>query len=33
MSYYDSTPLPEGRLAQQYLLCDHFFHGPSAVRC
>jgi phospholipase C len=27
MSYYDSTPLPEGRLAQQYLLCDHFFHG------
>ena len=27
MTYYDGTPLPEGRLAQQYLLCDHFFHA------
>jgi acid phosphatase len=27
MSYYDATLLPEGKLASQYLLCDHFFHA------
>jgi phospholipase C len=27
MSYYDATNLPEGQLAQQYTLCDHFFHA------
>jgi acid phosphatase len=27
MSYYDGTPLPEGKLASQYVLCDHFFHA------
>ena len=26
MSYYDTQSLPEGR-AQQYPLCDHFFHS------
>jgi phospholipase C len=27
MSYYDATNMPEGRLAQQYVLADNFFHG------
>jgi phospholipase C len=27
MSYYDATDLPEGKLAKQYTLCDHFFHA------
>jgi phospholipase C len=27
MSFIDATNLPEGRLAQQYTLCDNFFHG------
>ncbi len=26
MSYFDATNLPEGKLAQQYTLCDHYFH-------
>ncbi|HEX4835341.1 MAG TPA: alkaline phosphatase family protein, partial [bacterium] len=27
MSYYDATNMPEGRLAQQYVLADNFFHA------
>jgi phospholipase C len=27
MSYYDATEMPLGVLAQQYTLCDNFFHG------
>jgi phospholipase C len=27
MSYYDSNSLPEGKLAKQYTLADHFFHA------
>jgi phospholipase C len=27
LSYIDATNLPEGKLAQQYLLCDRFFHS------
>lgn len=27
MSYYDVTSLPEGRLAKEFTLCDHFFHA------
>ena len=27
MSYYDATNLPEGLLAQQYTMCDAFFHS------
>ena len=27
MSYFDATNLPEGLLAQQYTLCDNFFHA------
>ena len=27
LSYLDSTPLPEGVLAQQFTLCDKFFHS------
>jgi phospholipase C len=27
LSYLDATNLPEGQLAQQYLLCDNFFHS------
>lgn len=27
MSYYDATNYPEGKLAQQYTLGDHFFHA------
>jgi phospholipase C/phosphodiesterase/alkaline phosphatase D-like protein len=27
MSYYDATNLPEGLLAQQYTMCDGFFHS------
>jgi len=26
-SYFDATNLPEGRLAQDYTLCDNFFHS------
>lgn len=26
-SYFDATNLPEGKLAQQYTLCDNFFHS------
>ncbi|HXM58021.1 MAG TPA: alkaline phosphatase family protein [Candidatus Dormibacteraeota bacterium] len=27
MSYYDATSLPEGKLAQQYVMDDNFFHA------
>jgi phospholipase C len=27
LSYLDSTPLPEGQLAQRFTLCDRFFHS------
>jgi acid phosphatase len=27
MSYFDATNLPEGKLAQQYTMCDNFFHA------
>src|SRR5215813_13850184 len=27
LSYVDATDLPEGQLAQQYTLCDNFFHS------
>jgi len=27
MSYFDATNLPEGQLAQQYTICDNFFHS------
>src|ERR1041385_7871700 len=27
LSYIDATDLPEGRLAQQYTICDNFFHS------
>lgn len=27
LSYFDATELPEGRLAQQYTICDDFFHS------
>jgi phospholipase C len=27
LSYIDATDLPEGKLAQQYTLCDRFFHS------
>ena len=27
MSHYDATSLPEGLLAQQYTICDNFFHS------
>ena len=27
MSRYDATSLPEGALAHQFTLCDHFFHA------
>ncbi|HLH53861.1 MAG TPA: alkaline phosphatase family protein, partial [Verrucomicrobiae bacterium] len=27
LSYIDATALPEGKLAQQYTLCDRFFHS------
>ncbi|HXH64091.1 MAG TPA: acid phosphatase [Mariprofundaceae bacterium] len=27
MSYFDATDMPEGRLAQQYVLADNFFHA------
>ena len=29
LSYIDATNLPEGRLAQQYTLCDNFFHDEQ----
>ena len=27
LSYIDATDLPEGKLAQQYTMCDNFFHS------
>jgi acid phosphatase len=27
MGYFDVTDMPEGKLAQQYVLCDNFFHS------
>jgi len=27
LSYFDATELPEGKLAQQYTICDNFFHS------
>jgi phospholipase C len=27
LSHFDAVNLPEGQLAQQYTLCDHYFHG------
>ncbi len=27
LSYYDATNMPEGKLAQQYVLADNFFHA------
>jgi phospholipase C len=27
LSYLDATALPEGKLAQQYTICDNFFHS------
>src|ERR1044071_5744090 len=27
LSYVDATDLPEGKLAQQYTICDNFFHS------
>jgi phospholipase C len=27
LSYYDASQLPEGRLANDYTLCDHYFQG------
>jgi len=27
MSYYDASTMPEGLLAQQYVMCDNFFHS------
>ncbi len=27
LSYIDATELPEGKLAQQYTICDNFFHS------
>src|SRR5207248_4162151 len=27
MSYYDATELPVGKLAQEYVLADNFFHA------
>lgn len=27
MSFFDATNLPEGKLAQQYTMCDNFFHS------
>ena len=27
MSHFDATLLPEGKLAQQYTMCDNFFHS------
>jgi phospholipase C len=27
MSYYDATDMPEGRIAQQYVMADNFFHS------
>lgn len=27
MSHFDGTDLPEGKLAQEYTLCDNFFHS------
>ena len=26
-SYFDASDLPEGKLARQYTMCDHFFHS------
>lgn len=27
LSYFDASELPEGKLAQQYTICDNFFHS------
>ncbi|HZL79028.1 MAG TPA: acid phosphatase, partial [Candidatus Limnocylindrales bacterium] len=27
MSYFDASQMPEGKLAQQYTMCDNFFHS------
>ena len=27
MGYYDATNMPEGQLAQQYVMADNFFHA------
>ena len=27
LSYYNATELPEGKLAQRFTMCDHFFHS------
>ena len=27
MSYYDATPMPEGKLAQQFTMMDNFYHA------
>ena len=27
MSHYDASQMPEGKLAQQYIMCDNFFHS------
>ncbi len=27
MSHFDASQLPEGKLAQQYVMCDNFFHS------
>ncbi|HTO22007.1 MAG TPA: alkaline phosphatase family protein, partial [Spirochaetia bacterium] len=27
MSYFDATSMPEGKLAQEFTLCDNFFHA------
>jgi acid phosphatase len=27
LSYFDATDLPEGKLAQEFLMCDNFFHS------
>jgi phospholipase C len=27
LSYFDASQLPEGKLAQQYTICDNFFHS------
>jgi len=32
MSYFDATNMPEGRLAQQYVLADNFFHAAFGGR-
>ena len=31
MSYFDASQLPEGKLAAQYTLCDHYFHEAFEI--